>query len=250
MIKLFLLIIFISCFAQPPELPKDWYSLEDLDQVVNQGGKFVPKAGFCCDPDVQGQCRIQYQSTFRKHWVAATQNRTKLSDDDDTIVNIYHPIYKQLEINPETKVCQRWCPLSGNLRPLAIDPKAKNMGDKIVEDQQCTEWMWEEKMPVLEIIIARHSMFVKNDGATTVPVKRVQRMMPFGMEIGTSNVTFLEYHHGGLDPKLFEVKGIEVCPKAKDCENTNSAFYKSKLMDLEFSGDYHEIIQNEFKKRN
>jgi hypothetical protein len=237
------LMVAVAVAMQPPTFPLDWYAVEDMDMLMNQGGMKLEGTDYiCCTNDENSQCKVQTANSLENHYFSYTTNQTRIESEGEIIVNYYAPVYKEMLVDPKTGNCTKYCPIEEDLYPLEIKPNATDIGQKKVGDIETEAFWWEDW--VLIFPMQANIFYAKmNTDGSAIPVRVEEELTPFGEKLGTQNRTYTNYKAGPQDPKHFVVGNIDKCPKDPNCgDSRNSIRMAARLADRRY-GDLLKMWQ-------
>jgi len=237
MIKVLLLIaLAATALADRPVFPTDWTAAEINKAVIYQGSYSYNDGNYCCNELTD--CQVQTQAIKGVHYYAYYLNRTRFdyAMSGEVIVTAYD-IGKQMLINPSTMECIAYCPTSSSMRPGFLSDEAKDMGKATYKGRAVEMWQYNETLFDI-IVMETVTLYVdQSNPQAAIPVAEVDRLTPFGQEIGTFTTEWLDFKPGQPDAKLFNVQGIDKCPLADNCNS--DSFQLLRLRYHDHQGFHH-----------
>lgn len=161
------------------------------------------------------------------HYFDLTFNRTRVEDDQGGLtVAMYYPVYKEMEVDPKTMQCQKYCSLCeqgpcDDLLPL-IDVRATDAGPLILDGKKYQV----EQAPQTNfggLTMESDSVYVDTYASVPLPVGRKQVISaPFfssdvKMYVSTEWLDFRPQTFSKNEAK-FAVKDVDTCQKASAAE--------------------------------
>ena len=166
--------------------------------------------------------QVQAQAQNGKQYSDATNNRTLLSNGQSAIINLYHPINKQMSAVPSTSgkgwTCSEYCPLDDGAfpDPLALGKGTKDIGTATVNGKTVEQYQWFDRLIIIKM--DENDLYVDQSGASPVPVLSVQKITPFGgAEIAEESSTYGGFISGASDPSTFAVDNLATCEMSDQC---------------------------------
>jgi len=209
----------LSLGANTPTFPIDFYSGEQSNLMINQGGYDINN-GACCGP-TSPQCKIQAQSMGADVREQGSMNRTRSDSARGTIVTWYGDVQKQMALVPGSMVnsthkwaCAQQCPTQGStfMSSVALgNPKgcfrehAHDKGSVAItqpksvggETKTCEHYQWKDTLFCL-LTMGQHDFYVDMSAKPPVPFFATQLIEPFGKKVGTENTSFLQFQPADL----------------------------------------------------
>lgn len=189
-----------------PDVPPSWVAKETLS-IVAQG---------------------QVKSETVTHYFDLTFNRTRVEDDQGGLtVSMYYPVYKEMDVDPTTMQCQKYCSLCeqgecDDLTPL-IDVNATDAGPLFLGGKQYHIAQMREKIFGV-LTLELDSVYVDMTNASLpLPASEQQVISPpfFPAEATMyADTEWQDFRPQTFDKTeaKFAVKGVETCKKASVLE--------------------------------
>ena len=232
--------------AKPlPTIGPDYVAYEETLMLSNTGGTAMAGGDICCLPSttaLNGECLVQRSTKRGARYLDVTNQRERFEDEisGETMVTMYGTVDKDMIIVEEggVETCKEYCPLvSGEtLHPLALDPNATDMGPAPIPQLggSAERYQWSNyakipitgklvKMETVEFYAKLGSAANDSTGKTTAaPVFAEIKATPYGgPQTGSQNTTYTHYTVGTPPATKFDIKGIDTCPRAKNCQLEN-----------------------------
>merc|ERR1711871_1102296 len=102
------------------------------------------------------------------------------------------------------------------------------------------------------IIPLDHEKFYVDDSTNPVtPFYRSTQICPFGQQIATENTSFLQFTPGFSPSNVFNISGIEECPKSDNCgDNTEGmVLTRNQRAWYKFTPTIMQLAESEYQKR-
>lgn len=149
-------------------------------------------------------------------------------------------IGKTMAVDGNNK-CTAFCPVSGSLDSFGIDSNATYAGQVEFQGKTVDSWTWQDSSPFG--VMSTTVFYVDASGSSPVPVQQAQHLTPFGQDLGKSNSTCAfprplapharpttrpapradsSFQAGTPSASLFDVTGIDSCPKSQNCNSNVS----------------------------
>lgn len=228
-----ILNFFVGAAAAIPSFPSAWSSDNYRSSLLLfQGGDHNDETEIACCALDAPQCKVQSQVIEGSFYVDGTNNRTSLVIGQQALINLYED---QKQVTAElgsdnTWQCKSYCPLDDPFdNPLQFDPKAKNLGKKMIDGKEYTHWQWFDKL--LWIKMDEQDWYVDDSGAQPVPFRNVEKLTPFNKgEIAFSTADFDGYSSKAPDASVFTVSGLANCEVSENCQQPSFAAAKPQTL--------------------
>jgi len=222
----------------PPIFPNDWTAHEEDFSVIHQGKYKIQGDDYCCTKN-GGQCQVQTQYDNGMQYTDYTNNRTRFDDTtgQGTDVTLFYPKYMDMNVDANN-TCVDYCPVHDDMRPYQINVNATDLGQKVVDNRTCEEWEWYQ---TFEGIIVMETFDVYVDSATGYPYQEIDTLTPFGEYVGDAYTTYHTFTAGTPDPKLFDIKGVDSCPMAHNCQQPHRQLRRLKNRMWKTFMHYHKL---------
>jgi hypothetical protein len=156
-------------------------------------------------------------------------NRTLLDLGSQGLMNLYHPINKQMSVVPSTSgkgwTCKEYCPIEDGdyPDPLKFDPSAKDLGKMTVNGKTYEHYQWFDS--IFKIVhMDTQDWLIDTSGSSPVPYRNTMKLTPFGgAEIATEGQVFDSFKAGKPDPNMFLVDNLDSCEQSQNCNQNNNA---------------------------
>jgi len=229
--------------ATPPTFPADFYSGEQQDLSINQGGYDIPN-GACCSQTDSPQCKIQAISMGADVREQGSMNRSRSDSAQGSILTWFAPVNKQMALLPGSQansshkwVCAQYCPQDGDFTSSVmigdghkgIFDTPKDLGKASVTQpaiaggttKTCEHWRWTETLLKL-IPLQKTDFFVDMAATPPVPFFSASVIEPLGKKIGQENSSFIGF--APLDDvSYFDIDpdSLKTCPMSQNCNQNN-----------------------------
>jgi hypothetical protein len=216
---LILALFAVYAIAGPqPTFPNDWSALEDDEMMIFQGDVSQVGTKMCCDS--RSNCQVQTEFQLGMTYVDVTNQRSRFDDriSGQVIVTNY-ALQKNMLINKTDLSCMEYCPLQGeSLTPGFLDVNATDLGPEVLPDgRKANHWQWKDTILGVIVMDVIDVYVNQTDMKNAVPLGQAEHLTPFGQHIGDFYANWNQFQPGTPDPKLFDVQGVDSCPKSQNC---------------------------------
>mmetsp|Transcript_43544 Transcript_43544/g.85247 ORF Transcript_43544/g.85247 Transcript_43544/m.85247 type:complete len:501 (+) Transcript_43544:22-1524(+) len=209
--------------AAPPEMASEWTSTNyGTTIMLFQGGTHNDTSQTACCDNQAVNCKVQTEGLAGVFAADMPNNRTSFIVGAQNLITLGAPHNMQFTAKKDNTgkwSCQEYCPFQDVTNPIALNPKAKDLGKVVLKNGKSYEhWQWNDDIFGV-VKMDSVDFYVDQSGDKPVPYYQVMDLTPFGgAEIAVETQTFNSFTAGKVDPDAFDVPNLSSCPVSDNCQ--------------------------------